>query len=348
MNVRPILWRGVGLGVLAASLCGGLAMSQVDTPQAPPGPESAGSATVVEDRPEFAIPTTKDRAGRIVAAVHLAGQGPFRFILDTGANRSALSQRVADRLGLTSTEQFLVHGITGSAVMPMVVVPELRAGSLRFREQRLAVLPDAVFAGMDGILGIDTLQRAHVEVDFGSDRVTISRSGRAVAEDRAVVRARLRRGGLLLVPARVGKVRVKAIIDTGAERSLGNEKLRTALRELERPELGGVETDVVGATAQVAQGYSFVAPTIEIGRSAFVGNLTVTFGDFHVFKVWSLLEEPALVIGMDALGTLPQFSIDYPRREFQLKLPYDHPPLGLARDTCGGGLLPLGRCFRTT
>jgi hypothetical protein len=53
----------------------------------------------------------------------------------------------------------------------------------------------------------------------------------------------------------------------------------------------------------------------------------VTFGDFHVFKVWSLLDEPALVIGMDVLGTLSEFSIDYPRREFQLKVDHRLPPI---------------------
>jgi len=269
---------------------------------------------------EFATPTTSDRVGRVVAAVHINGQGPFRFILDTGANRSAMSQRTLETLGLTPSRQSLVHGITGSAIMPLALVDELRAGELRFKDRGIAVLPNAVFAGVDGILGIDCLQHARIDIDFERDRVTIGRSGKSAGRDRYVVRAKVRHRGLLLIPAHVGKTSVQAIIDTGAERSLGNEALRAALAARRRADQEGETTSVVGATAQVAEGYSFVAPDIDFGGGAHVGNLTVTFGDFHVFKVWSLLDEPALVVGMDVLGTLPDLTIDYPRREFQLKI----------------------------
>ena len=60
---------------------------------------------------------------------------------------------------------------------------------------------------------------------------------------------------------------------------------------------------------------------------AKIGNLLITFGDFHVFSVWSLLDEPALVLGMDVLGTLPEFTIDYPRQEFQPLVPRRMPPV---------------------
>jgi hypothetical protein len=39
-----------------------------------------------------------------------------------------------------------------------------------------------------------------------------------------------------------------------------------------------------------------------------------------------LQAEPALVIGMDVLGWLPQVTIDYPRRELQLRLPSSGTP----------------------
>ena len=59
-------------------------------------------------------------------------------------------------------------------------------------------------------------------------------------------------------------------------------------------------------------------------------DLPVTFGDLHVFEIWGLTETPALVIGMDMLGMLRQFVVDYKRREFQLK-PYDMPGVVLNR-----------------
>lgn len=317
-------WLGWIFRVLAALACG-TAVSVATEAVTPVSPVAPDAATPVENGPQFALPTTYDRAGRIVTRVFIDDRGPFRFLLDTGANRSVLSERLARQLALVPSREYLVHGITGSAVLPVVKVDELRAGELRFPEQYLAILPDAVFGNTDGILGIDVLQKARIDVDFLNDSVAIRGPGRYGADGHLIVRAKLRRGGLLVIPGKVGKIPVSLIIDTGAERTLGNEKLREALAGREAVLQGSV-TRVVGATAQVAEGYSFAVPTVDLGGGAFVDRLTVTFGDFHVFKVWSLVERPAMLIGMDALGTLPAFGIDYPRRRFLLKVPTTSPP----------------------
>ena len=322
--MRAIRWQSLAPTLIAAWLLAAGA-AEPDT-TVPAGAAPANVTAPDLDAPQFAIPTTTDRVGRVVTAVYIGEQGPLRFILDTGANRSALAERTVQSLGLVPGGQAMVHGITGSAVMPTVEIAQLRAGELTFPGQRLAVLPDTIFAGADGILGIDVVQHARIDVDFANDQVSVRRSGARALGDRVVVPARLSRGGLLLIHGKVGRVRVKAIIDTGAERSLGNEALRKALAVREKDWFGGEATKVVGATAQVAEGYAFVAPTVALGGDANVDNLAVTFGDFHVFRIWSLLDEPALVIGMDALGTLPGFSVDYPRRRFLLKLGRPAPP----------------------
>jgi predicted aspartyl protease len=288
----------------------------------PASPESAAALSVQpESGPVYASRTTLDRIGRIVASVEINGRGPFRFVLDTGANRSAMSAATADALQLVPAEGDVVsvHGVTGNATLPVVEVARLQAGELVFVNQRLPVLPSAVFAGTDGILGVDCLQDARIEVDFGRDRVTIRRSsGRRAGRGFLVVPAWLQRGGLLLVEGRVGRVPVKAILDTGAERTLGNEALRAALGQKALRPHEAVPTTVIGATPQLGQALSFEAPAIDIG-GARLNNLTVSFGNLHVFNVWSMLEEPALLIGMDLLGTLEQFVVDYSRREFHLK-----------------------------
>jgi hypothetical protein len=45
----------------------------------------------------------------------------------------------------------------------------------------------------------------------------------------------------------------------------------------------------------------------------------VTFADIYIFKYWKMLNEPALMIGMDALGTLDTLIIDYRRKELQIR-----------------------------
>jgi len=285
-------------------------------PEVPPTPGDRP-----ESGPTYATRTSTDRIGRIVAEVEINGRGPFRFVLDTGANRSAMSAATAEALQLVPApgDVASVHGVTGNATLPVVEVASLQAGELRFENQRLLVLPSAVFAGTDGILGVDSLQDARIEVDFGRDRVTIRRSsGRRAERGFLVVPAWLQRGGLLLVEGQVGRVPVKAILDTGAERTLGNEALRAALGQKALPPHEAVSTTVIGATPQLAQAMSFETPAIDIG-GARLNNLTVSFGDLHVFDVWSMLDEPALLIGMDLLGTLERFVVDYSRREFHLK-----------------------------
>jgi hypothetical protein len=123
---------------------------------------------------------------------------------------------------------------------------------------------------------------------------------------------------LLQARGRVGRTRVTVIIDTGAERTLGNLPLLTELQK-RSSRADETATNVVGATTTVtSEGISLVAPTIMIGEAELT-DLPVTFGDLHAFKVWGLTKEPALLIGMDLLGLLQQLVIDYRRGVLYLK-----------------------------
>lgn len=296
------------------------------------------AATAQSEQPDalYASPTRVDRAGRVLAAVTINGRGPFRFILDTGANSSALSPRLVQMLGLPMdpAATVRVNGVTGSAMLPVVRIDRLRAGEIELRDVSLPVLAEHVFAGADGILGVEGLQAARIDVDFARDRVTITQSGRARAPSGSVtVPVRVERNGLLVASGRVGRVPVQVIIDTGAERTLGNAPLRDAL-EHRVSNWNRREASVIGVTDEISTGTTFVAPDISIGK-ARLRNLPVTFDDLHVFDVWGLAGEPALLVGMDLLGTMQQFIVDYPRREFQVK-PYPDPTNQRVRH-CGPG-----------
>jgi predicted aspartyl protease len=272
----------------------------------------------MQDDALYAAPTRADRSGRILAAVEVNGRGPFRFILDTGANSSALAPRVVEELGLPAAAGVQVHGVTGTALLPAVNVESMRAGEVILPPAVLPVLPGDIFGDADGILGVTGMQAMRIDVDFLHDRVTIARSrDRRATGGFVTVKASLWQGGLLLVEGRVGSIPAQVIIDTGAERTMGNVPLREAI--LARSKRGEeFATTVFGATPDVESGTYFRAPRIAIG-SAHLVDLPVTFGDLHVFDLWGLTDEPALVIGMDVLGRLERFVVDYRRREFQIK-----------------------------
>jgi predicted aspartyl protease len=264
----------------------------------------------------FASPTRFDHAGRIVAPVMIDGKGPFRFIIDTGASSSTISPQLAATLGLTPTGQstMMVNGITGTQAVPSVSIGRLEAGDLIMQEMQLPVVWAPLMAGADGILGIAGFRQESIFVDFRRNRVVISRSLRAsdrVGFDK--VRAKVLEDGLMAVQGRVGGVAVTAIIDTGSERSLGNAALQSALAA-KRDNGNGAMTAVYGATPDIASGEVRLVPTINLGP-VNLSNVTVVFGDFHIFQVWGLLDHPAVIIGMDVLGTVDSLGIDYRRSE---------------------------------
>lgn len=268
----------------------------------------------------YAIATRRDRIGRIVAPVMINGQGPFRFMLDTGATRTALSLSLVNRLGLPLDEhsQVSVTGVAGSAVVGTTVVEELRSGDFILGRQRLPVLSGLVFEGIEGVLGMDGMDRKRVTADFARDRLLIEDSpNRRSAFGRSVIPVEFLSGRLLLVTGRVGQVSTRIVIDTGGTHTLGNRALYEALvhgNAIHGWEFATSVTDVVSA---MQLGTIRRAPLLRIGAST-IDNVSVTFGDFHVFEAWHLRDQPALLLGMDVLGTLTELTIDYRRRELAI------------------------------
>ena len=292
----------------------------VQQPQAP-SPADASQPSLAPDA-LYAVPTSLDRIGRIVVPVMVNGRGPFQFILDTGANSTVISPHLASALGLTVDTGRVVtmSGVTGSTNVPTVEIADIQTRGLELAGQRLAV-SDASGVGTDGVLGVDALREKAVLVDFNEDRVEVIDAPRHHPSDRlARVPAKLRLGNLLIVDAVVGTHKVKAVIDTGGQRTLGNPVLYDMLGYRHEVPEREAAADVIGATDARQAGERHVVHSIRIGEDMRVANLVVTFGDFYIFKLWDLRSRPALVIGMDMIGTLGEFGVDYFRREVQFRV----------------------------
>ena len=85
------------------------------TPPAATPPSRVEEVVVSAPEPRYVAPTTRDHIGRIWAPVMINGKGPYRLVLDTGATRSAIMQRVVDdaRLPL-DTKPIRLRGVTGT------------------------------------------------------------------------------------------------------------------------------------------------------------------------------------------------------------------------------------------
>jgi predicted aspartyl protease len=289
-------------------------------PQRIPGAADEASGAAADPEPLFAAPTRLDRIGRVMTHVMVNGKGPYRFVIDTGASRSTLAPHLARDLGLKPSvgRNIMLNGVTGAAEVTTVEVQTLEIGALRFEQQNLPVIFTSIMGNADGILGVAGFQDQRIDVDFRRDRVSVMAStGRPARFDMIKARAHRNDDGLMIVDARVGNVRCKAIIDTGAERTLGNASLQTVLNRYRRKSREPVGATVHGATDAVADGEIQTIRKLAISDMTFT-NLEVIFGDFHVFKLWELDGEPAILVGMDVLGVLERLVIDYRRNEVSM------------------------------
>ncbi len=201
---------------------------------ATPPAELAPELTLAEIKPAnfaYVAATRRDRVGRVMAPVFINDVGPFAFLVDTGASSSVVGPRVAARLNLAPANgrTKLLRGITGSERVPTLSIRSLTAGQIALNGRELPMVEPRVFADADGIFGVDAFSSGCLFVNFAEKRVSIlaTRCPR-VSEQWEVMHVEMRFGGLAVVPARIGKVKVHAIIDTGAERSLGNRALLVA------------------------------------------------------------------------------------------------------------------------
>lgn len=284
------------------------------TPPGDSAPAGAAAKAAEEYDSLFACPTTLDHIGRVVAPVMVDGQGPFRFVIDTGASRSSVGPSIVAALGLKMTKvpSLELQGITGSAPVSAVTINSLEAGSLTIQHTPMPVLWAPVMAGADGILGVAGLTDQTLLVDFQHNRVVLGRAlNPSVRFSYSRVHTQVVDGGLMTAVAYVGDIRVLAIIDTGSERTLGNPALKKALGV--RPsDLGHLEpvTAVYGATKQVESGQIVASPVISIGPLRVQG-VDLIYGDFHIFKLWKLEQTPAIILGMDVLGTVNALGFDF-------------------------------------
>jgi predicted aspartyl protease len=279
----------------------------------PPSPAKSDPSDML-----FASPTQADRSGRIVVPVFINGKGPFRFLVDTGADGSMISQALVRMLGLPSDKISgeRVQGTTGAEQLPCVSVDELRIGSIVKRNIHMPVSPSPVLTGLGGILGMAGFGAVRLVVDFHSNRVELDRSSSRLVQGYLAIQARHTPGGLLMIPALVGDIPVQAVIDTGAEVSLGNTALRDALvREAAQH---AQDAKIYGVTKQVGNGGISASPMITVGPVAIEG-LGIVYSDIPIFKIWHLDSRPALIIGMNVLGSVQGLVLDYQRARVYMR-----------------------------
>lgn len=262
----------------------------------------------------------EDVNDRMTVPVHLSGRGPFRFMVDTGASRTAISSAVAARLGLVIGESAALHSVTGMSVVQTATLNNLQLSQSALRILDAPVL-EAQHMGADGILGTDSLRSQRVVFDFEKKVMTIVPSVQAVPKEEGtiIVTGRLRNGRLIVTNATADDKAITVVLDTGSEVSVGNDALRLRLGNSGLIKSSGA-VELESVTGAMLHGeYTFVKQ-LEMG-DVTLRNLAVVFADAHTFKQLGLDQRPALLLGMNALRAFKKVSIDFANKKLRVILP---------------------------
>lgn len=256
-----------------------------------------------------------DRYGRPTVKVTLNGAGPFDFLVDTGANTTVVAQRHIEALGIPYTGMVEVNGTTGTRDFPLAEIRQLEAGSATRERLTVAVATDANLLREDGILGADVFAGRRLTFNIPGKTVTVESPARNRWR-RARSNLTIRNGNLAEIDGRIGKVSAKFMLDTGSDECIINGPLRERLKEAypRMPHLD--EATVRGVTGHVIVGDYLELPDVRMGN-VIIRDAGAVVADVPIFRIWGLEEEPAMIVGVNVLSRLDQFSIDYGARIFE-------------------------------
>ena len=263
------------------------------------------------------IKTRSDADHRMTVPVRIGEQGTFHFVIDTGSQTTVLSTDLARRLSLPHARTARIVGIGGTGTVSTAIVEELALGKRSLYALEVALL-EAEHIGADGIVGIDSLQKQRVLLDFHRNTLAVG-DAKSLGGNRGfeiVVTARRRLGQLIVTDAVIDGVRTDVVIDSGADTSIGNRALQNALSRRKTNEQA-ILISVTGQRITADIGYP---RKLEIGAIG-ITNLLVAYADTPVFPVLGLERKPALLLGMRELRLFKRVAIDFEKRKVYFDTP---------------------------
>ena len=263
------------------------------------------------------IKTVGDGHDRLTVPVRIGNNGPYDFLIDTGAERTVLARGLAERLGLVPNGRATLVGVAGSLAVDLVDVAEVQLGRRSFYDLSAPLL-EGSHIGADGIIGLDGLRNRRVLIDFKRNLMAVD-DAHELGGNRGfeiIVRARLRGDQLIMTNALVDGIKTDVVIDTGAQSTIGNRALQRAMARRRTPE----RTSLISVTGQEIAADLLFAHRVTIGSLDFT-ELPMIFADAPPFERLNLSEKPALLLGMAQLRAFQRVAIDFQEKKILFDLP---------------------------
>ena len=257
-------------------------------------------------------------SSRLSVGVHVNGRGPYQFIVDSGADSSAVGLRIARSLELPLGSPAILNGMTSRDLVDRVRVAELSFGPSTVRDLELPALRELDLGG-DGLLGIDALTRQRLMLDFEKKLIQVEDAARPykAAPGEIVITARRQHGQLILTRVKASHLPIDAVIDTGTEITIGNMALRDKLIRGNRKSFLTIET--IGVTGKPMRLDLARIGILELGPVT-LRDVPMAFADVPPFKLFGLERQPAILLGTDVLEHFRKVSLDFRARKVRFQL----------------------------
>jgi hypothetical protein len=127
------------------------------------------------DRPQIGFSLVRDSL--VVVPVFLNGQGPYRFLLDTGATNSVVSAAVAGQLKIPMGNSGAL--ITAGGLVPVTVrvIDLVQIGPIHMGKMTIAASDAELLRTLhvDGVIGADCLKQFRISIDYTHQVLSIER-----------------------------------------------------------------------------------------------------------------------------------------------------------------------------
>jgi predicted aspartyl protease len=259
-----------------------------------------------------------DASRRLTVQVMINGQGPFPFLVDTGASGSAISRELADQLGLTRSGTVELHGLAGSQTVDTVRVNSLQVGRRVRGGMTLSVI-ERDHLGAAGLLGLEWLGNNSLMLDYESRRMKVGSVLPLPDSQTVVVKARTKTSGLTLIDAVMPGAQLLAFLDSGSTTTVGNLALLEVAKRNNAIVGEIVDVGLNSVTGQVLDGRLAVLSRLTLGAMT-LRNVPLVVGPVHTFDYWGMGDKPAILIGSDVLQQFETVALDFKRGEVRFRV----------------------------
>ena len=170
------------------------------------------------------VPLSKDSTGHVTVPAFVNGKGPFEFILDNGADESAVYSWFAKSLHLPKSGSRELSGATGSVPMTGTRLAKLAVDGHVIRNVDADTVPDRTDrARPAGVAGVDMMANRLAIIDFGCGTFALrpiqSARPEIVGKDATLTNAdSIKDGKQFTFPVTLNGIAGVAVLDSGARR----------------------------------------------------------------------------------------------------------------------------------